>query len=99
MGEAAADRRGRRGSLGLSVHTVREATFDVFRRRGLTTLFSNPGSTEVPFLAGLPDAELVCVEEAGHLVMLERPELVNDHLVELVERAGAAARGSRTARA
>jgi benzoylformate decarboxylase len=34
---------------------VREATFDVFRRRGLTTLFSNPGSTEVPFLAGLPD--------------------------------------------
>jgi benzoylformate decarboxylase len=35
--------------------TVREATFDVFRRRGLTTLFANPGSTEVPFLAGLPD--------------------------------------------
>jgi benzoylformate decarboxylase len=35
--------------------TVRDATFDVFRRRGLTTLFSNPGSTEVPFLAGLPD--------------------------------------------
>jgi thiamine pyrophosphate-dependent acetolactate synthase large subunit-like protein len=34
---------------------VREATFDVFRRRGLTTMFSNPGSTEVPFLAGLPD--------------------------------------------
>src|ERR1051325_10787049 len=35
--------------------TVREATLDVFRRRGLTTLFSNPGSTEVPFLVGLPD--------------------------------------------
>jgi benzoylformate decarboxylase len=35
--------------------TVREATFDVFRRHGLTTLFANPGSTEVPFLAGLPD--------------------------------------------
>ena len=35
--------------------TVRDATFEVFRRRGLTTLFSNPGSTEVPFLAGLPD--------------------------------------------
>ena len=35
--------------------TVRDATFDVFRRRGLTTMFSNPGSTEVPFLAGLPD--------------------------------------------
>lgn len=35
--------------------TVRSATFAVLRRRGLTTLFSNPGSTEVPFLAGLPD--------------------------------------------
>jgi benzoylformate decarboxylase len=35
--------------------TVRDATFEVFRRRGLTTLFANPGSTEVPFLAGLPD--------------------------------------------
>lgn len=47
----------------------------------------------------LPDAELVCVPEAGHLVMLERPELVNEHLVSLVERASAAARSSRHARA
>jgi benzoylformate decarboxylase len=37
------------------VVTVRDATFDVFRRRGLTTIFSNPGSTEVPFLTALPD--------------------------------------------
>lgn len=34
--------------------TVRELVFDVLRRRSLTTLFVNPGSTEVPFLAGLP---------------------------------------------
>jgi benzoylformate decarboxylase len=54
VGEAPVDRRGRRGSLDLT-QTVRDATFDVFRRRGLTTLFANPGSTEVPFLAGLPD--------------------------------------------
>ncbi|MEU5209668.1 alpha/beta hydrolase [Streptomyces sp. NPDC020742] len=47
----------------------------------------------------LPDAELVCVPGAGHLVMLERPELVNEHLVSLVERSGAVARGSRHARA
>lgn len=47
----------------------------------------------------LPDAELVCVQGAGHLVMLERPELVNEHLVLLVERASAAARSSRHARA
>jgi benzoylformate decarboxylase len=35
--------------------TVRDATLDVLREQGLTTIFGNPGSTEVPFLAGLPD--------------------------------------------
>jgi benzoylformate decarboxylase len=35
--------------------TVRDAAFDVLRERGLTTLFANPGSTEVSLLAGLPD--------------------------------------------
>ncbi|OEU90890.1 thiamine pyrophosphate-binding protein, partial [Streptomyces abyssalis] len=35
--------------------TVREAALDVMRRHDLTTVFANPGSTEVPFLAGLPD--------------------------------------------
>jgi benzoylformate decarboxylase len=38
-----------------TVTTVRDATFEVLRRYDMTTLFSNPGSTEVPFLAGLPD--------------------------------------------
>jgi len=35
--------------------TIRDAAFDVCRRRGLTTMFANPGSTEVPLLVGLPD--------------------------------------------
>jgi len=35
--------------------TVRDATFDLLRRRGLTTMFANPGSTEISFLSGLPD--------------------------------------------
>src|SRR4051794_36477077 len=35
--------------------TVRDAALDVLRTRGLTTIYSNPGSTEVPLLAGLPD--------------------------------------------
>ena len=35
--------------------TVRDAAFDVLRRRGLTKIFANPGSTEVAFLGGLPD--------------------------------------------
>src|ERR1700719_4899256 len=35
--------------------TVREAAFDLFRARGMTTIFGNPGSTELPMLADLPD--------------------------------------------
>src|ERR1700689_3291672 len=35
--------------------SVRDATLDVFRRFGLTTIFGNPGSTEIPLLGGLPD--------------------------------------------
>jgi benzoylformate decarboxylase len=35
--------------------TVRDATLDVMRELGLTTIFSNPGSTEISFLTGLPD--------------------------------------------
>ena len=34
--------------------TVREAFFEVLREQQLTTLFANPGSTEVPLLADLP---------------------------------------------
>jgi benzoylformate decarboxylase len=43
------------GNGGTPAATVREATFDVLRRLGLTRIFSNPGSTEISFLAGLPD--------------------------------------------
>ena len=35
--------------------TVREATFDLFRAHGMTTIFGNPGSTELPMLADFPD--------------------------------------------
>src|SRR3954452_21216455 len=38
-----------------SVTTVREATFDLFRAHGMTTIFGNPGSTELPMLADFPD--------------------------------------------
>jgi pimeloyl-ACP methyl ester carboxylesterase len=37
--------------------------------------------------AALPSAHLVVVEGAGHMVQLERPDVVTRHLVELVERA------------
>jgi benzoylformate decarboxylase len=34
--------------------TVRDATFELFRSRGMTTMFGNPGSTELPMLADFP---------------------------------------------
>ncbi len=34
--------------------TVREASFDLFREHGMTTMFGNPGSTELPMLADFP---------------------------------------------
>lgn len=37
----------------------------------------------------LPDAELVLVPDAGHLVMLEHPEVVTDRLADLLVRAEA----------
>jgi pimeloyl-ACP methyl ester carboxylesterase len=35
----------------------------------------------------VPGAELVVLPEAGHLLMLEHPDVVSDHLRDLVERA------------
>ena len=34
---------------------VRDATFELFRRHGMTTMFGNPGSTELPMLGAFPD--------------------------------------------
>ncbi|GGS93934.1 MULTISPECIES: alpha/beta fold hydrolase [Streptomyces] len=42
----------------------------------------------------LPDAELVLVPDAGHLVMLEHPELVTDRLADLLVRVGAVPSGA-----
>ena len=35
--------------------SVREAVFDLLQRHGMTTVFGNPGSTEMPFLNEMPD--------------------------------------------
>jgi benzoylformate decarboxylase len=35
--------------------TVREATFDLFRAHGMSTMFGNPGSTELPMLEDFPE--------------------------------------------
>ena len=53
--------------------TVREATFDLFRRLGITTVFGNPGSTELPFLKDFPDdfRYVLALQEASALGMAE----------------------------
>ncbi|BAU85486.1 lipase [Streptomyces laurentii] len=50
-----------------------------------------PAHTEA-IARALPGAELVIVPDAGHLVMLERPEVVTGRLADLLVRAGEALR-------
>jgi benzoylformate decarboxylase len=35
--------------------SVRDASLELFRRHGMTTIFGNPGSTELPMLGPLPE--------------------------------------------
>ncbi|MBV9817644.1 MAG: benzoylformate decarboxylase [Solirubrobacterales bacterium] len=68
--------------------SVRDATFELFRARGMTTIFGNPGSTELPMLAEFPPdfryvlglQELVVVGMAdGFAQASGRPTHVNLH--------------------
>jgi benzoylformate decarboxylase len=68
--------------------SVREATFELFREQGMTTVFGNPGSTELPMLADFPDdfryvlglQEAVAVGMAdGYAQASGRPAHVNLH--------------------
>jgi benzoylformate decarboxylase len=68
--------------------TVRDAVFQMLRERGMTTLFGNPGSTELPMLADFPDDfryvlglhEAVVVGMAdGYAQATGRPAFVNLH--------------------
>jgi len=68
--------------------TVRDAALDVLREYGLTTVFANPGSTEVAFLTDLPgDIDFVLALHEGSVVGMatgwalarRRPALVQLH--------------------
>jgi benzoylformate decarboxylase len=68
--------------------TVRDALYDFCRRTGMTTVFGNPGSTELRMLRGFPDdftyvlglQESVAVAAAaGHALGTGRAALVNLH--------------------
>ncbi|HEV2980363.1 MAG TPA: benzoylformate decarboxylase [Solirubrobacteraceae bacterium] len=67
---------------------VREATLELLRSRGMTTIFGNPGSTELPMLRDFPDdfsyvlglQELAVVGMAdGYAQASGRPAHVNLH--------------------
>jgi benzoylformate decarboxylase len=68
--------------------SVREVAFELFREHGMTTVFGNPGSTELPMLAEFPDdfryvlglQEAVAVGMAdGYAQASGRPTHVNLH--------------------
>src|SRR3954451_4825295 len=68
--------------------TVLESVHELLRTRGMTTIFGNPGSTELPFLAGFPSdftyvlglQEIVAVGMAdGFAQASGRPAVVNLH--------------------
>jgi benzoylformate decarboxylase len=53
----------------MTQRTVRDDVIEVLRARGLTRMFANPGSTEVPFLIDLPaDLEFVLGLHEGSVV-------------------------------
>src|SRR6185436_5558190 len=71
--------------------TVRDSAFDLLRARGMTTMFGNPGSTELPFLAdfpgdfnyvlGLQEAVVVGMAD-GFAQASGRPTVVNLHTAQ-----------------
>ncbi|WP_242904940.1 thiamine pyrophosphate-dependent enzyme [Actinomadura terrae] len=88
--------------------SVRDAAFAVLRRLGLTTIFGNPGSTEIPFLTGLPDdmAFRLALHEGpavgiatGWALARGRPALVNLHTTAGLGNAVAALATARANRA
>ena len=88
--------------------TVRDAAFDVLRARGLTTIFANPGSTEISLLAGFPrDLHFVlALHEAsvvglatGLAIATNRPQLAILHTTAGLGNAVAALATARVNRA
>lgn len=68
--------------------TIQEATYEILRRLGLTTIFGNPGSTELPFLKNFPSdfQYVLALQEASAVAMADgyaqaakKPVLVNLH--------------------
>ena len=66
--------------------TVRRAVHEIMAFHGMTTIFGNPGSNELPFLKDLPARYILGLHEAavvamadGHSMITNRPTLVSLH--------------------
>lgn len=85
----------------LDVMTEFVATFDGYDKRsslrafarietlvfnGVDDVLTPPEHSEL-LVRGIPGAEHVLVRDAGHIIMLEHPELLNEQLLGLIERA------------
>lgn len=86
------------------VRTVRDAALEVMREHRMTRIFGNPGSTEIPFLTGLPaDFEFVLALHEGSVVGIAsgyaigsgRPAFVNLHTAAGLGNAVNAIAGAR----
>lgn len=88
--------------------TVRQATYAIWRELGLNTIFSNPGSTEVPLLSELPDdfefilglhEGSVVGMATGYALATERPALALLHTTAGLGNATGAIATARTNKA
>src|SRR5579864_441245 len=79
--------------------TVRSVTYDVLRKLGMTTIFGNPGSNELPFLKDMPeDFEYVLALHErsaagialGYSLAKQRAAFVNLHSIASVGNGMAA---------
>jgi benzoylformate decarboxylase len=73
---------------GNMVMNVRDAFYEILRSHGITTIFGNPGSNELPLLSDLPDdfRYILALQEGAAIGMADgyaqatgRPSLVNLH--------------------
>ena len=87
---------------------MRDAVLDVMRTFGMTTIFGNPGSTEIPFLTGLPEdiAFVLGLHEGsvvgiatGYAIARDEPALVNLHTAAGLGNAVNAIANARDCRA
>jgi benzoylformate decarboxylase len=94
------------GAIG--TRTVRDASFDVMRRFGMTTIFGNPGSTEVSFLTDLPEdiKFVLALHEgsavgiaSGYAIARGEPSFVNLHTAPGLGNAINAIANARDSRA